>query len=71
MSAESRTPISPFRFSIEWVAAAEDLDEAQIAFDSVVDWIERGAGHVQGGFVGLMPAEDVVEGSPLDKDLRA
>lgn len=61
--------MKPYRCTIEWVVAESDLDEAQIQFDSAIDWIERGGGHVQGGFVGLMPSEDVVPDSPLARDL--
>lgn len=55
----------PVRYSIEWVSAEEDMEEARILYGSVEDWIERGAGIVQGGSVERMADEDVVAGSPL------
>ncbi len=59
----------PYRYQIEWVSAEEDLEDAKIAYDSVLDWIERGGGYVEGGYVGLMKKKDVVPNSPLAKDL--
>lgn len=60
----------PVRYSIEWVSAEDDMEDARILFGSIEDWIERGGGLVQGGLVQRMPDEDVVADSPLDMQLR-
>lgn len=69
MSA-SNVSSRPFRFSVEWVSAEADRDEAQVAFESVVDWIARGGGFVQGGLVQQMEETDVIAKSPLYHALR-
>ena len=59
----------PYRYQLEWVSAEHDLESAQIMFDLVSNFVERDRGYVQGGFVGLMPASDVVPDSSLARDL--
>lgn len=60
----------PVRYSIEWVSAEVDMEEARILFGSVEDWVERGGGFVQGGLVQRMEDVDVIPDSPLARALN-
>lgn len=61
----------PYRMNLHFVFAADDAQDAEIMFGSVVDWAEMQGGILEVGSVTEMPADDVIPESPLARQLAA
>jgi hypothetical protein len=63
--------LKPFRIQMQFIVAAPDLKAATGLCDQTFEYGERLGLLYAGGFVGEMPAEEVLDGSPLDDRIKA